>query len=385
MSSVIDLFAGAGGLSLGAARAGFKIAAAIENDEYAIETHRKNFPLTKHSDKDIATLTGSDLLDLAGLRRGELTGLIGGPPCQGFSEIGEKKVDDYRNELFTHFFRLVSESRPKFFIAENVPGILNERYDNLRKEAFSLPGRRYKSLPPLTVTASNYGAPTTRTRIFFIGFDPKYFDELNAASFVPDEKLQPVYVREALRGLPEDISETWLTEESGWQPVETLDEGAYWERITGKIPKGVGDPLLVERYIGQNQVSGCMGTKHTEKVRERYRALMPGKRDAVSKAVRLAADGFCPTLRAGTNRDKGSYQAVRPIHHNLPRVITPREAARLQGFPDWFVFHRTKWHSFRQIGNSVSPLVAERLLKTVFDHLSEENDETLGYISASAK
>lgn len=101
------------------------------------------------------------------------------------------------------------------------------------------------------------------------------------------------------------------------------------------------------------------------------RALLPGKKDAISKAVRLAADGFCPTLRAGTNREKGSYQAVRPIHHILPRVITPREAARLQGFPDWFVFHRTKWHSFRQIGNSVSPIVAEFLLKAVLDHLSE--------------
>ena len=366
MPTVIDLFAGAGGLSLGAARAGFKVAAAIENDEYAIETHRRNFPAAKHSDKDIAHLKGDDLLELANLRKGDLTGMIGGPPCQGFSEMGEQKVDDHRNELFTHFFRLVSETRPKFFIAENVPGILNKRYDDLRGNAFALLGKCYELLPPLTVTASDYGAPTSRKRIFFIGFDPDHFDGLDACSFAPDEDVQSVYVQEALRGLPEEISDTWLTEESGWQPLGSINEGTYWERVTGKIPEGVGDPLLVERYAAQKQVSGCMGTRHTEKVRERYRALVPGQKDAVSKSVRLAADGFCPTLRAGTNREKGSYQAVRPIHHNHPRVITPREAARLQGFPDWFVFHRTKWHSFRQIGNSVSPIAAERLLTKIY-------------------
>jgi DNA (cytosine-5)-methyltransferase 1 len=90
------------------------------------------------------------------------------------------------------------------------------------------------------------------------------------------------------------------------------------------------------------------------------------------KAKKLSPTGFCPTLRAGTGSDKGSYQAVRPIHYATNRVITPREAARLQGFPDWFVFHRTKWHSFRQIGNSVSPLLAEQLLKVIFDKLSDK-------------
>lgn len=365
MPNVIDLFAGAGGLSLGAARAGFKVVAAIENDEFAVETHRKNFPAAKHSEKDIAGLSGSDLLDLAGLRKGELAGLIGGPPCQGFSDMGERKADDDRNELFHHFFRLVKETRPKFFLVENVPGILNRRYDILRNSAFALLGKRYELLPSLTVTASDYGAPTSRKRIFFIGFDADHFDGLDTGSFAPDEDVQPVYVQEALRGLLEEISDDWLTEESGWRPVKRFDGGSYWERMTGKIPEGVGNPSLIERYAVRKQVSGCMGTRHAKEVAERYKSLMPGERDKVSKAVKLIADGFCPTLRAGTSKEKGSYQAVRPIHHKRPRVITPREAARLQGFPDWFVFHRTKWHSFRQIGNSVSPIVAEQLLLSI--------------------
>jgi DNA (cytosine-5)-methyltransferase 1 len=81
--------------------------------------------------------------------------------------------------------------------------------------------------------------------------------------------------------------------------------------------------------------------------------------------VKLDPEGYCPTLRAGTGPDRGSFQAVRPIHYLRPRVITPREAARLQGFPDWYQFDQTKWHSFRQIGNSVSPLVAEVVLRRV--------------------
>jgi DNA (cytosine-5)-methyltransferase 1 len=103
----------------------------------------------------------------------------------------------------------------------------------------------------------------------------------------------------------------------------------------------------------------------------RFSKVNPGEIDKISRAPRLKLDGFCPTLRAGTGRDRGSYQAVRPIHPNQHRVITPREAARLQGFPDWFQFHETKWHSFRQIGNSVSPIVSEYLFKRIFDYLTK--------------
>ncbi|MBS4036491.1 MAG: DNA cytosine methyltransferase, partial [Ignavibacterium sp.] len=117
-------------------------------------------------------------------------------------------------------------------------------------------------------------------------------------------------------------------------------------------------------------VSGCFGTRHSPKVYKRYKALRPGQIDAVSRSVRLKSKGLCPTLRAGTDSDKGSYQAVRPIHPTANRVITPREAARLQGFPDWFQFAPSKWHSFRQIGNSVSPILAEEIFKLIYTRLS---------------
>jgi len=364
--TLIDLFAGAGGLSLGAARAGFTIASAVETDPFSLETHTNNFPSTKHLNADISKLSGKYLLEQSGIRKGDLGGIIGGPPCQGFSVIGKKNSEDPRNELFVHFFRLVKEIQPIFFLAENVPGILNPAHNVLRETAFALIKDAYELLPPIKINASDYCSPTIRTRVFFIGYKPEFFKELSQESFASPKNLKPVRVREALEGLPENIRPEWQTEEEGWRRVEEIEHSYFSERITGLIPEGMGHGPSMERYIVKREVSGCLGTRHSPKLELRYGSLGPGKRDAISKSVRLDPRNFCPTLRAGTGPEKGSFQAVRPIHPTKPRVITPREAARLQGFPDWFVFHRTKWHSFRQIGNSVCPITAELLLKQIY-------------------
>lgn len=366
MVKIIDLFAGAGGLSLGAARAGFEIAAAVELDPFAIETHAKNFPKTVHVAEDVTALSGERLLILAGLRRGELDGIIGGPPCQGFSSMGRRDVEDSRNNLFGHFFRLVAEAKPAFFVAENVPGILDPKYDEVRNNSFAKLHEQYVLLPAIEVKANRYGAPTTRTRIFFIGFDPKKFrHELSPLDFAPSADVESIFVGRALTGLPTRIDCRWQTEGQGWRKIGALGQGRFFDRIANAVPKNIGDPRSLDRYLEKGFVSGCMGTRHTELVKRRFDSLKFGEVDSTSKAIRLDPNGFCPTLRAGTGKDKGSYQAVRPVHYKCPRVITPREAARLQGFPDWFVFHSTKWHSFRQIGNSVSPIVAEALLERI--------------------
>jgi DNA (cytosine-5)-methyltransferase 1 len=355
-------------LSLGAARAGFTVVAAVENDQHALDTHTRNFPQTAHVDTDATILNGDRLLEIAGLRRGELDGIIGGPPCQGFSFIGQKNLNDDRNNQFIEFFRLVGQVHPKFFLAENVPGILDVRFDALRNRAMNFVSD-YEILSPIRVVASDYGAPTTRTRIFFMGFQSRYFEPLTERSFVPRANVRAVCVREALRGLPIEINPEWQTEQHSWRNVNYNGRSYFTDRSRGRIPENVGDPDSLERHEVRGQVSGCFGTRHSPDVAARYGALEPGQQDAISKSVKLDANGLCPTLRAGTGRDRGSYQAVRPIHYLRPRVITPREGARLQGFPDWFVFQPTKWHSFRQIGNSVSPIVAERLLQVIANNL----------------
>lgn len=367
--SVIDLFAGVGGLSLGAVRAGFNLALAVERDKNAIAAHRQNFPNTKHISTDIFQLDGDAVLQHAELEIGNLAGLVGGPPCQGFSVIGKRNVSDPRNNLFVKFFELTAQCLPKFFIVENVLGILSSMYDEVRERAFQHVRNNYTLLEPVKLRASDFGAPTSRERIFFVGYRPDALEQFECNDFAAPKSVGQVNVAEALKGLPQRIRCDWNTHEKSWRPVEVLSRAPFWSRISGLVPEGVGDAEAVRRYNEERMVSGCFGTRHSPEVRARYRRLKPGGVDIISRAVRLKLDGFCPTLRAGTGVEHGSFQAVRPIHPTLPRVITPREGARLQGFPDWFQFSPSKWQSFRQIGNSVSPILAEAVFRVIFTRL----------------
>lgn len=361
---IIDLFAGVGGLSLGAARAGFEVRAAVELDSRAIRTHAQNFPSSLHFEDDVSTLSGSDLLKRASLSSDELDGLIGGPPCQGFSSIGLRNHQDPRNEMLGHFCRLVAETRPAFFLMENVPGLLMSKNTQLLDAALAKIPATYVVLPPLIVKASDYGAPTIRTRVFFYGYETSRMGKLDATDFLPSS-IEDIRVRRAMVGLP-SIRSSWQTEQQSWRAVGTLGRRPFERRLTGMVPPGVGDAAALELYRTRRLVSGFLGTAHEDETVSRFRRLQPGKADPISKCVRLDANGYCPTLRAGTGPEHGSYQAIRPVHPSSPRVISPREAARLQGFPDWFQFHPTKWHAFRQIGNSVSPLVSEYLLGKIY-------------------
>jgi len=364
--NVIDLFAGVGGLSLGASRAGFKVAAAVEIDSKAAAYHAMNFPGSRHVQLDVSKLNGKELLRHAGVQAGQLAGLVGGPPCQGFSSIGLRAEEDPRNELFVHFFRLVDETRPAFFIAENVPGLIQGKNRALIDRALSKVPSHYKVLPPIMMQANEYGAPTKRKRIFFVGYDPLRFSGDLTEDYLKssDRRDDDVTVARALEGLPV-LRKNWLTEEQSWRRVKPPASGHFEERLQGHVPEGVGNKSSLERLRRYGEVSGFIATAHSAVSEARFRKLKQGKSDPISKCLRLDPNGHCPTLRAGTGPERGSYQAIRPIHPTAPRVICPREAARLQGFPDWFQFHPTKWHSFRQIGNSVSPILSEHLFSKI--------------------
>ena len=361
---IINLFSGAGGLSLGAKRAGFDIAGSVEIDPQAISVYRKNFLNPPLWQKDISTASATDILQYFNLEVGEIDGIIGGPPCQGFSHMGSNNSDDPRNQLFIHFFQIVSDVVPKFFLAENVPGILSEKNDQLVEQALSKVEDKYKILDPMELTATNFGVPTTRKRVFFYGYIEDEIDSIEPTEF-ESANTETVHVKDALNGLPEKIDPHWIREKDGWREIDKVVKGDFGSKLYEHIPDGVGDSEAITRLEEKSEVSGCLGTRHTKKVLDRYSEIKQGKTDPISRSRRLNSNGFCPTLRAGTGKDKGSYQAVRPLHPTQDRVITPREAARLQGFPDWFQFHSTKWHSFRQIGNSVSPILAEHILSII--------------------
>jgi DNA (cytosine-5)-methyltransferase 1 len=362
--NTIDLFCGAGGLSLGAARAGLRVVAGVDNDKRAILAHAKNFPKSKHIKTDIKELRGKTLLDAAMFVKNEVEAIIGGPPCQGFSRIGKRDPGDPRNSLLYHFLRIVSEIRPRFFVLENVPGILDNCFDRLRTDAFAQI-KGYKIVGPAVLKASDFGAATSRERVFFVGYLPKFYRDISLSDFTSGDHKAQIDVQLALKGLRKAIKPTWQDEKQGWRVLTLKPKGVFWKKVFGEFPSEVGDAYAISVLEKQNLVSGCLGTAHSPDVLKRYRVLSEGAVDRQSRAIRLKRCGFCPTLRAGTGSDHGSFQALRPIHPTEHRVITPREAARLQGFPDWFQFDSTKWHSFRQIGNSVSPIVGEAVFKKI--------------------
>ncbi|MFA5762737.1 MAG: DNA cytosine methyltransferase [Bacilli bacterium] len=364
-ANIIDLFSGVGGLSLGAARAGFNVVCAVDSDDEAIAAHAQNFPLAIHVNADISKTNWNQISSVASIQDGQLAGIVGGPPCQGFSCIGNNNYKDPRNKLFVDFFRIVAEAMPAFYIAENVPGILKSSNKSIIERALKQIPNVYTQLDPITLCARDYGAPTTRTRVFFIGYNRSKMKEIQSSDIQPPADVEIVRVREALRALPSKINPEWQSEEQGWRVVRFKGNGHFSSRVQGYIPKGVGNARAIDRLATEGRVSGCLGTIHTEDVLKRFSKVRPGGKDPISRCYRLKEDGFCPTIRAGTGFDRGRHQAIRPLHPRENRVITPREAARLQGFPDWFVFSPTKWHSFRQIGSSVSPLLAEHILKVM--------------------
>lgn len=350
---------------MGAARAGLKVIACVDIDARALNAHKQNFPESVHIEKDVKSFDSKQLLELSGLKDGKIEALIGGPPCQGFSRIGIRNPKDPRNSLFHHYLRMVAEIRPRFFLVENVPGILDDCFKTLRQRAFAqIDG--YKIIGPIVLKASDFGAATNRERVFYVGYLSAFYSDISPEDFMASKKnREQINVQYALKGLKKSINLSYQEERQGWQLLLQKPKGKFWKKIFGHIPVGVGNCNAIEMLRKNNLVSGCLGTNHSPDVITRYSKLSEGDIDKPSRALRLIRKGVCPTLRAGTGPDHGSYQALRPIHPTEHRVITPREAARLQGFPDWFQFDPTKWHSFRQIGNSVSPILAEEIFKII--------------------
>lgn len=360
MSDILDLFCGCGGLSLSAKMAGFNVIGSVDIDKDLTSKYQTNFPDSNLILADVAEIKGSDLVKKLGKKP---TGIIGGPPCQGFSLIGKRDKHDPRNELLYHFFRLVDEIQPDFFIMENVPGLLSSESSHLLDEGLDLISNKYNVAVRDIFNAADFGAATKRRRLVVSGYNPKYVDTPNLWV-----KRKSVSVEEAISDLPK------------LDNLESDDEGNVYGKYNGEpssyarklrtIPKGIKKSSHLER-LKEGFVSGCNTTNHTDAVRKRFGLLAGGESDPISRYVKLKADEPSITLRAGTGKDKGSYQAARPIHPYENRVITVREAARIQGFPDWFVFHPTIWHSFRMIGNSVSPMLGKTVLESYSDKIEK--------------
>lgn len=360
----VDLFSGCGGFGLGAERAGYEVVAAVDIDPQLQSAYKLNFPNTRAMQADITQLNRSAWSFLLGRDNHRLDLLIGGPPCQGFSRIGLRQKDDPRNSLIGHYFRHVRLLRPRVFVMENVEGLTDHGNIEFLNEALATIPSYYEVVGPLVVNAAEHGAPTTRKRVIVVGYDKRDVDHFGIDEIVSLKSKRRVSVSEAIGDLPLPIKAGLRNLDFGWAPYPSESDGLisdYAQKCRAMPEQSVGShDALTE--LSNGRVSGLFETKHSSNVVRRFAETERGTVEPISRYPKLAWDGQCPTLRAGTGSDKGSFQAMRPIHPDQPRVITVREAARLQGFPDWFLFHPAKWHSFRMIGNSVSPMVSQSLL-----------------------
>lgn len=362
----IDLFAGAGGLSLGFEQAGFDIAAAVEIDPIHCATHERNFPYSKTICASVVEVTGNDIRDRANLGNAEIDVVFGGAPCQGFSLIGKRAFDDPRNQLVFHYVRIVTELQPKYFVFENVKGLTLGKHAEFLKELIAvLEGAGYDVVLPYRVlNAADFGVPQDRRRLFLVGARrgltlPDY----------PESVENRTTVWEAIGDLPDADRFDALSAVDSVRAQWTTD-AVYARRLRGldSDPGNFG----YRREFDPDLLTSSLRTEHTALSRNRFMATEHGRTEPVSRFRKLPPDGLCNTLRAGTDSARGAFTSPRPIHPFLPRVITVREAARLHSYPDWFRFHSTKWHGFRQIGNSVPPLLARAVASEVVKALRVE-------------
>jgi DNA (cytosine-5)-methyltransferase 1 len=367
-------------MSLGFEAAGFDTLVAVDYDPIHVATHEWNFPETRSICADVKSLSAEDVLTSAKSQWAErypntswpddVDCVFGGPSCQGFSEIGRRNPADERNDLLRAFAQLVVEISPKYFVMENVPGLLAPVNETVLSETLKIfldAGYSLASGGPFILNAASFGVPQARRRVFLVGSRP---DVMPAS--VPVAEEAQVTVADALDDLRcleryVKLSSDHSVQLSNMAVSELEAEASSYAkslRIGGDLRHG-SFGAGYERPWDRTIMTSSGRTLHRPDVVERFRRTEGGSEELISRLQRLRSDGLAPTLRAGTGRDHGSFTSARPIHHKYPRVITVREAARLHSFPDWFQFHVTKWHGFQQIGNSVPPFLARAVAQSI--------------------
>ena len=373
----IDLFAGAGGLSLGFEQAGFDVVAAVEIDPIHAAVHKFNFPDCAVIPRSVEGLSGAEIRRVAKIGQRRIDVVIGGAPCQGFSLIGHRALDDPRNSLVREFVRIVGELNASHFIFENVKGLTVGRHRRFLEEvidAFARIGYAVRT-PWQVLNASSFGVPQDRERLFLLGAKvgrslPTYPAASTCVAGSNDLNLPSgPTCRDALGDLPdaEQFPELWHGD-----VVQTDDWGvpSSYARALRRLENADWHYGYKRRW-DSNVLTSSMRTDHTDISRRRFQTTEPGEVEPISRFFRLPEFGVSNTLRAGTDSSRGAFTSPRPIHYEKARCVTVREMARLHGFPDWFRLHETKWHGARQIGNAVPPPLARAVASEVMRALGK--------------
>lgn len=350
--SVIDLFAGVGGLSLGFEKQGFNVLIANEYDESIADAYSKNHKGTKMIVGDITSL---DLKETFGSYAGKVDVVIGGPPCQGFSQKGQRKtIHDERNFLFKYYVAVVELVKPRYFVMENVPNLLTAENGYFFREIEELFNKMGYSLEHGVLNAADYGVPQNRRRAIIIG-------KLNGdAPKLPAPKDEKVTIWDAISDLAylesgegTDVQEYKNAPESEYQKLLRGDATVLYNHVATKhspialerlamIPPNAGKEVLPKEHITKSIYSGTWTRMRT---------------DEISVTI---------TTRFDTP-SSGKF-----THPYLDRAITVREAARIQSFPDDFQFTGNKGSQMKQVGNAVPPLLAAAIASVIMNDIKED-------------
>lgn len=361
--TVIDLFSGCGGLSEGFKNAKFKIILANDNWGAVKETFEYNHPKTKLIIGDIKKIPSKKIMEEAGIRRGDVDVVVGGPPCQGFSLSGNRVIDDPRNHLVKEFIRVVKDLQPNWFVMENVIGILSLAKGEISKEIMYSFGKiGYEMRNFKILNATHYGVPQLRKRVFYIGnrigvpvkfpIEKNFYINGNGNNHNNQTNLlnlpPAVTVGDAISDLPS------LNDESGEEVMDypSLPKTEYQE----------------DRRRSSKKLYNHVRSNHTEQTIKVINLVPEGGnwRDLPKEYQNIRS--FSNTWR----RLDSEYPSVtidtghrHHFHPTANRVPTVRESARIQGFDDKFRFLSSRTHQFRMVGNAVPPLLAKSIAEMI--------------------
>ena len=341
MNNIIDLFCGCGGLSKGFEMAGFNTVLAIDFWKDAVETFNNNHKNKVAICDDVSKISNDFLDDFT--KKNKITGIVGGPPCQGYSTVGKRDINDDRNYLYLQYCRIVEKVKPEFFVLENVKGLLtlnNGKFKEDIVERFTKLGYivDYKIL-----NSADYGVPQNRNRVFFVGIKNKKFK-------FPKEKLKKVTTYEAISDLT-----------SYEDKYTTSAQTSYQKNMRGN----------------NNQLKNNEFTVHTEKTIDVISKIPDGgkitdlpKEFWEIRKYNKAFQRMNSKLQSNTI-DTGHRNY---FHYSENRIPTVRESARIQSFPDNFIFYGSRTSQYKQVGNAVPPLLANAIAIEIMKQIGGDED-----------
>ena len=377
----VDFFSGAGGLSCGLRMAGFESILGSDIHPVYAETFALNHPGTHVITKDIRELSEQDILELTGLKPGELDLIAGGPPCQGFSvNAPVRSLDDQRNHLFKDYLRIAEILRPKAILIENVPGLVSLGKGTVVEAIYNQFKKMGYSVAHKILFAGHYGVPQMRFRTIFIALrdgggiefpEPTHYAQAVANFTGAKElciKMSPLFsqhlkkqatVWNAISDLPELIPGQVINDadyevepQSELQTLLREGSAKIYNHACAKLGKANLDRL---KYIPQGGSWRDIPYDMLPAGLQRAR-----RSDHTKRYGRLHPDAMCSTILTKCDPHWGSF-----FHPTQDRAISVREAARIQTFPDRYVFTGNLTQQFEQVGNAVPPLMAKALGETI--------------------